>query len=270
MGAEPSGVQSSGEMTQLIQGFTPKTSAITPAVTVMAHPNTAGTATSLSVVSNTAPNTWVSTWTVTVAGWGANTPIAPGQRIYFSTAAAGADVLMNGGTVFTATGPTINWVRSSTGQNTGNAATFVIVSASGTANQAPNAADAAGSAVLTLSGPAIPAAAAGGATNDQSNVALATSAALNGLFVFLVGANAAAAITYRPTIAFDPAALVGVSQPWDVPIGTPWFKRYNIGGFKFVVMADRLPGGNQTIMSLRGLFGLGVIREEGVTSVWGS
>jgi len=270
MGMNPEGVQTSGKMTNMVQGFMPHSSAILPNVTVQAHPNTAGTATSLSVTANTAPNSWVQTWTATVAGWGANTAIAPGQRIYFSTSSAGADVVLNGGTVFTASGPTINWVRTTTGQDLGNAGTFVIVSASGTANQAVNAADAAGSAILTLSGPAIPAATSGGAGNDQQNINLANSAALNGKYVFLVGSNKTAAITYKPTIAFDPTALVGVSQAWDVPIGTPWYRKYNINGFKFTVMADRIPGGNQTVMSLRGLFGLGTVREEGVTAIWGA
>lgn len=270
MGASPESIQSSGKMGSLIQGFLPESSAITPNITAQAHPNTAGTATALSVTASTMPNYWVPTWTVTVAGWGANTPILPNQRIYFSTAAAGADVAMNGGTVFTATGPTINWVRTTTGQDTGSAATFVIVSASGTANQAVNAADAAGSAVLTLSGPAIPFATAGGVSNDQVNINLANAAALVGKYVFLVGSNKSAAITYKPTIAFDPTAVTGVSQAWDVPIGTPWFRRYNIGGFKFTVLADRVPGGNTTVMSLRGLFGLGVTREEGITTILGS
>lgn len=270
MGPNPEGTQSSGQMESLIQGFKPASSAINPNITAQAHPNTAGTATSLQVTANTMPNYWVPTWTVTVSGWGANTPILPNQRIYFSSSANGADVAMNGGTVFTASGPTVNWVRTTTQQDIGNAATFVIVSAKGTANSAVNAADAAGSAILTLSGPAIPFNTSGGVANDQVNINLANSAALNGLYVFLVGSNKSAAITYRPTIAFDPTALTALSQPWDVPIGTPWYRRYKINGFQFVVMADRVPGGNTTVMSLRGLFGLGVTREEGITTILGS
>lgn len=270
MGAAPESIQSSGKMVAPINGFAPSVSAILPTITTQAHPNTAGTATSLQVTASTMPNSWVSTWTVTVSGWGANTPITPNQRIYFATTAAGADVVMNGGTVFTATGSTINWVRTTTGADTGNAATFVIVSASGTANQAVNAADAAGSAILTLSGPAIPQKTSGGIINDQQNINLLNAAALVNSYVFLVGANKSATITYKPTVAFDPTAIVGVSQPWDIPIGVPYAKRYNAGGFKFVIMVDRVPGGNNTVMSLRGLFGTGVVREEGITSIWGS
>ena len=270
MGNSPESIQASGKMSQPINGFLPSVSAIMPTITTQTHPNTAGTATALSVTANTAPNSWVSTWTATVAGWGANTAINPGQRIYFSTSSAGADVVQNGGTVFTASGATVNWLRTTTGVDIGKAATFVIVSASGTANQAVNAADAAGSAILTLSGPAIPKATSGGVTNDQANINLANSAALNSCYVFLVGANKSATITYKPTVAFDPTAIVGVSQAWDVPIGVPYAKRYNAGGFKFTIMVDRVPGGNTTVMSLRGLFGTGVVREEGITQIWGS
>jgi len=248
IGLDPRGQQSGGGFDKDIAGFIPKEAATLSPFTIPAQFTLSS---SISTVTVAAPSgsvtngltSWASTWQVNLAGLGSGYVLAKNVRIGFTRA----------GTTFTS-GNTYNWTRPTTAADLGKVATFVVVNSV--------TADSSGNATVTLAGPLIY------GTGGQANVNL-TTALPTGANAYIIGAGASASIV-RPIIAFDPKSVVGVSPAWDVPIGTPWHRTFKAGGFRFTLLVDRFPGTGQTVMSLRGLFGVGQVREEGFTTIYGA
>jgi hypothetical protein len=192
---------------------------------------------------------WANTWQINLAGLGNAYVLPQGVRLGFSQP----------GTTNT-TGNTINWTRPTTAADLGKQATFVVTSTV--------TATAGGTATVTLAGPLIY------GTGGQANVNI-TTAVPTGANVYIVGAATGTTTLVRPIIAFDPNSVRGVSPKWDVPVGTPYSRNFRVGGsggagFNFTLLIDRFPGTGQTVMSLRGLFGVGQVREEGFTTIYGA
>jgi hypothetical protein len=244
IGVNPREQQAMGGFEKDIAGFLPRVSAILSPFTIPAPLATATTATVAAPAGSVTNglSTYSSTWSVNVAGFPNNTLYPAGTKFTFTlTGGAG----------------TVNWNRPTTNADLGKAATFTLT--------APVTTSGTGTATFVLAGPLI---FAGGNKNVNITTALPTGTYVN---VFTPIAVGGAATLVKPIIAFDPKGIVGVSPLWDIPIGTPYSKRFRSKtGFNFTLMIDRWPGTGQTVMSLRGLFGTAQIREESFCTIYGA